>query len=111
MDGRGAEEYAERAATFVAPHLERARIGEPHPVWDFLFSYYSLRPGQLRCWHPGYGVVLAGDEAIRRYRGRRGYTADDARCPVSAAYLRSRAGHYCVRRPPAARRPRGARLD
>jgi hypothetical protein len=59
-------------------------------VWDFLFSYYSLRPGQLRCWHPGYGVLLAGGEAIRRYRGRRGYTADEVGATVSQTYLRSR---------------------
>jgi hypothetical protein len=85
-----AEEYAERAEAFVAPHLKRARAGEPHPVWDFLFSYYTLRPGQLRCWHPGYGVLLAGDEAIRRYHGRRGYTADEAGVTVSQTYLRSR---------------------
>jgi hypothetical protein len=85
-----ADAYAERAQTFVAPHLERARVGEPHPVWDFLFSYYSLRPGQLRCWHPGYGVLLTGGEAIRRYGGRRGYTAHDAGVTVSDAYLRSR---------------------
>jgi hypothetical protein len=85
-----ADEYAERAETFVAPHLKRARAGQAHPVWDFLFSYYNLRPGQLRCWHPGYGVLLAGDEAIRRYGGRRGYTADDAGVTVSDAYLRSR---------------------
>ena len=85
-----ADDYAERAETFVAPHLERARAGQAHPVWDFLFSYYNLRPGQLRCWHPGYGVLLAGGEAIRRYSGRRGYTADDAGVTVGDAYLRSR---------------------
>jgi hypothetical protein len=85
-----ADEYAERAETFVAPHLKRARPGEPHPVWDFLFSYYSLRPGQLRCWHPGYGVSLTGGEAIHRYGGRRGYTADDGGVTVSYAHLRSR---------------------
>jgi hypothetical protein len=85
-----ADQYAERAETFVAPHLKRARAGQAHPVWDFLFSYYNLRPGQLRCWHPGYGVLLAGGEAIRRYGGRRGYTADDAGVTVSDAYLRSR---------------------
>ena len=85
-----AEQYAERAETFIAPHIKRASIGEPHPVWDFLFSYYSLRPGQLRCWHPGYGVVLAGNEASRRYQGRRGYTADDDGVMVSTAYLHSR---------------------
>ena len=85
-----ADEYAARAETFVAPHLERARAGEPHPVWDFLFSYYSLRPGQLRCWHPGYRVVLVGGEAIRRYAGRRGYTADGTGVTVSESYLRNR---------------------
>ena len=31
-----------------------------HPVHDFLFTYYSQRPAQLRRWHPGYGVALAG---------------------------------------------------
>ena len=25
---------------------------------DFLFTYYSLRPGRLRRWHPGAGVTL-----------------------------------------------------
>ena len=30
-------------------------------MWDFLFTYYSLRPRQLRVWHPGFGVVLGGD--------------------------------------------------
>ena len=30
---------------------------------DFLFTYYSFRPAQLRRWHPGYGVVLAGRES------------------------------------------------
>jgi hypothetical protein len=90
-----AADYAMRVETFVAPHARRARAGESHPVWDFLFSYYSLRPGQLRCWHPGYGVLLAGDEAIRRYHARRGYTADEAGVTVSQTYLRSRLDTIC----------------
>jgi hypothetical protein len=85
-----ADAYAERVDTFVAPHVKRARAAEAHPVWDFLFSYYSLRPGQLRCWHPGYGMRLGGSQAIRRYRGRRGYTDDGAGVTVSQTYLRSR---------------------
>src|SRR5690349_13577356 len=52
--------HRRRVEEFLAPHLERARVGEPHPVWDFLFRYYSLRPRQLRVWHPGFGVVLGG---------------------------------------------------
>lgn len=50
----------------------RAPASEPHPVWDFLFTYYSLRPRQLRTWHPGFGVALAGDSAAR-YLVRSGY--------------------------------------
>ncbi|WP_390887938.1 3-methyladenine DNA glycosylase [Candidatus Mycobacterium wuenschmannii] len=85
-----ARDHALRAESFVAPHAKRAQVGEPHPVWDFLFSYYSLRPRQLRCWHPGYGVALAGDEAIRRYRGRRGYTAGASSVTVARDFLLSR---------------------
>jgi hypothetical protein len=85
-----AHDYAARVERFVAPQAKRAQVGEAHPVWDFLFSYYSLRPRQLRCWHPGYGVVLAGDDAIRRYRDRRGYTVDVSAVTVSRAHLLSR---------------------
>jgi len=34
--------------------------GKTHPVWDFLWEYYSYRPGQFYPWSPGAGVVLAG---------------------------------------------------
>jgi hypothetical protein len=85
-----AHHHAMRVERFVAPHAMRAQTGEPHPVWDFLFSYYSLRPRQLRCWHPGYGVVLAGEEATRGYRHRRGYTVDMSGVTVGRAHLLSR---------------------
>jgi hypothetical protein len=52
--------HAARVDTWVAPHLERRRRGEEHPVHDFLFTYYSHRPAALRRWHPGYGVTLVG---------------------------------------------------
>jgi hypothetical protein len=52
-----------RVDALIADHLARRRDGVPHPVHDFLFTYYSFRPAQLRRWHPGYGVVLAGREA------------------------------------------------
>lgn len=42
----------------VDAHLHRRRRGERHPVEDFLFEYYSLRPGQLRRWQPGVATVL-----------------------------------------------------
>ncbi|MEV6927158.1 3-methyladenine DNA glycosylase [Dactylosporangium sp. NPDC051485] len=49
-----------RVDAWIEPHLARRRSGRKHPVEDFLFTYYSYRPAQLRRWHPGAGVVLAG---------------------------------------------------
>ena len=46
-----------RADALVGEHLDRRRQGEKHPVHDFLFTYYSFRPAQLRRWTPGFGVV------------------------------------------------------
>lgn len=64
-----------RVDAWVRPHLERRRRGERHPVADFLFSYYSLRPARLRRWHPGFGVTLDGAAALELLGldGYRGY--------------------------------------
>ncbi|MEV4542387.1 3-methyladenine DNA glycosylase [Micromonospora echinaurantiaca] len=50
--------HEERVDAWLTPHLARRRRGEKHPVEDFLFTYYSHRPAQLRRWHPGAGTVL-----------------------------------------------------
>jgi len=51
--------HAERVDQLTLAHRERVSGQIPHPVEDFLFTYYSLRPGQLRRWYPGAGVALA----------------------------------------------------
>ena len=61
-----------RVDAWVQPHLARRRDGVPHPVEDFLFTYYSHRPAALRRWHPGFGVALAGPQA-EAYAGLKGY--------------------------------------
>ena len=50
--------HEQRVDAWLTPHLARRRTGVKHPVEDFLFTYYSHRPAQLRRWHPGAGVVL-----------------------------------------------------
>jgi hypothetical protein len=52
--------HEERVDGWIGEHLARRRRGEKHPVLDFLFTYYSYRPAQLRRWHPGAAVVLSG---------------------------------------------------
>ena len=54
--------HHDRVDALLAGRRERAARGEKHPVEDFLFTYYSLRPARLRRWHPGAGVVLPGAE-------------------------------------------------
>ncbi|GLW94117.1 3-methyladenine DNA glycosylase [Actinokineospora globicatena] len=57
------EAHVTRVRQWTDPHQERRRRKEKHPVLDFLFTYYSHRPAHLERWHPGPGVVLAGDSA------------------------------------------------
>ncbi|MEO7844905.1 MAG: 3-methyladenine DNA glycosylase [Nocardioides sp.] len=76
--------HAARVDAFVEPHLARRAAGEKHPVHDFLFTYYSQRPAQLRRWHPGFGVALADAE---EYAGLRGYTTVGPHVAVSPEYV------------------------
>ena len=51
--------HEDRVDAWTAGHRARAARGEPHPVEDFLFTYYSQRPSRLRRWSPGVDVVLS----------------------------------------------------
>ena len=60
-------EWRERTAAHEArvdaatsAHLARRRDHRKHPVEDFLFTYYSFKPAQLRRWHPVAGTSLVG---------------------------------------------------
>lgn len=55
--------HRERMGALTRDHEARAARGEKHPVHDFLFTYYSFKPSVLKRWHPGIGVVLAGEGA------------------------------------------------
>jgi hypothetical protein len=79
---RRAAAHAARVDTLVAPHLARRAIGVAHPVHDFLFTYYSQRPAQLRRWHPGWGTRLLDAAAHDQLKGY----ADGA---VTAAHVAS----------------------
>ncbi|QRZ61394.1 3-methyladenine DNA glycosylase [Rothia sp. ZJ932] len=50
--------HEKRASRYANPYVERRNRGLKHPVEDFLFTYYTLKPAQLKRWHPGAGVVL-----------------------------------------------------
>lgn len=57
-----AQAHEQRAGRYADPFLERRHRGQKHPVEDFLFTYYTLKPGQMKRWHPGAGVILLDAE-------------------------------------------------
>ncbi|MEJ6019776.1 3-methyladenine DNA glycosylase [Corynebacterium sp. H113] len=52
------DNHVRRVEALTADHLARRSRNERHPVWDFLFDYYPVTPGQLKHWSPGVGVML-----------------------------------------------------
>lgn len=51
-------EHERTADDLTAAHRERRAHGKRHPVWDFMFTYYPVKPAALRRWSPGAGVGL-----------------------------------------------------
>jgi len=48
---------------FTTAFRKRRARGTPHPVYDFLFTYYTLSTTKLEQWRPGYGQLLeAGND-------------------------------------------------
>ena len=78
-----------RVTALLGPYLRERGRGRCNPVVDFLFTYYNLTPGQLRRWHPGFGVTLAGPES-REYVNLRGYRRTDAGVSVDPGHLARR---------------------
>ncbi len=81
----------------LASHLGRRRRAEKHPVEDFLFTYYRLRPAALRRWHPGVGTSLevsAADPAeVAERASWRWYRRDGDRLGLDLeAYRHDRGG-------------------
>lgn len=58
------ERAQQRLDTFRHP-------GGYHPVYDFLFEYYPVRPSHLRRWHPGIGSALEAGAPHREWRDYR----------------------------------------
>jgi hypothetical protein len=81
--------HAARVDAWTGPHLQRRRLGVKHPVEDFLFTYYSHRPAQLRRWHPGAGVELTGADPADLGRD---YVATDGGATVDTDAVVARRG-------------------
>ncbi|MFN3338919.1 MAG: hypothetical protein ACK40Z_04410 [Dietzia sp.] len=62
--------HTEAVDLLTADHLARRRRGEPHPVADFLFTYYRTSVATVRRWHPGPGMILENAHLTERVEWR-----------------------------------------
>jgi hypothetical protein len=62
-------EHQRQVDELTFAHRARVVQSRTHPVEDFLFTYYSFRPSQLRRWHPGarFALLDAGERAEWRF--------------------------------------------
>jgi len=69
--------HLERVQQFTRPRRERRSRGQVHPVYDFLFQYYSYSGGKLETWHPDpHERIVDGPEARERFNGPVYHAAD-----------------------------------
>lgn len=70
--------HAQRADGLTAGHRARRGTRERHPVEDFLYEYYGVKPSLLARWHPGGHVVLVpGGDGPAPHAAWRWYRTDD----------------------------------
>lgn len=72
-----AQAHRERVQQWTAPNRERRSRRESHPVYDFLFTYYSYSGGRLETWHPApHEVLVDSAEARERFNAPVYHTTD-----------------------------------
>ncbi len=81
-----AQTYMREIYPYTSAFRERRARRRPHPIYDFLFTYYAFSTRKLEQWHPGLGRVLElrDDPLSDGFRRSRHYE-----CDLGTAKLRS----------------------
>lgn len=61
------EEHIKRISNIISGYLRDRNRQKKNPILDFLFEYYSFRPGKLLRWSPGFGILLEGNNSTNFY--------------------------------------------
>ena len=86
-----AQGHAARVAPIAANVRKRHRDSTRHPVDDFMWDYYTLRPSRLERWHPGFGVWLSD---APEYLNQRGYETVDGVTKVASKFVDDRSESF-----------------
>lgn len=79
--------HGAKVAPIAANIRKRRDRSDRHPIDDFLWDYYTLRPSRLERWHPGFGIGL---EDAPEYARQRGYETVDGITQVSKLFVDER---------------------
>jgi hypothetical protein len=82
-----AASHGAKVAPIAANIRKRRDRSDRHPIDDFLWDYYTLRPSRLERWHPGFGIGL---EDAPEYGSQRGYETVDGITQVSKSFVDER---------------------
>jgi hypothetical protein len=66
-----------RVEQYTQPRRERRSRGAVHPVYDFLFQYYSYSAAKLEAWHPAPHELLVDSPQARGCFGSAAYDVHD----------------------------------
>lgn len=69
--------HRERAERWTKPTRKRREAQVPHPIDDFLFTYYPFSFAKLEDWHAPLGVALEVDEPLPERFLRSPYRMED----------------------------------
>ena len=72
------------------PYAARRAARLPHPVLDFLFTYYHYSMRKLEAWHPGCGVELLDDGAPCPWSANKNYRLENGAWQLDPASLSAR---------------------
>jgi hypothetical protein len=76
-----------RAERWTVPARDRRAANQPHPVDDFLFTYYRFSYAKIEEWHPPVGTALAVADPLPRHWSKDPYRIGDGRVFADPALL------------------------
>lgn len=79
--------HREKALRHTIPARERHTTHQPHPIEDFLFSYYPFPLSLLEKWHPGIGVAIERTDEIPSQLQGKHYRVSGDRIEADASTL------------------------
>lgn len=76
-----------RAERWTVPARERRAANKPHPVDDFLFSYYRFSYAKIEEWHPRVGTALEITAPLPSHLAKEPYRIEDDKVIADPALL------------------------